>query len=67
MKTEHMQKIYNDIEAFKDAMREHALKSAFNSDGFYDEFRKHADNMCEAMGTLSAYIAMQEVEEKVHG
>ena len=67
MTIEQMQKIYNDISAFKDAMRTHALKSAFSPDSFYDEYRTHADNVCEAMGTLAAYIAIQEIQEKVHG
>lgn len=67
MTIEQMQKIYNDISAFKDAMRTHAVKSAFNPDGFYDEYRIHADKMCEAMGTLSACISIQEIQEKVYG
>ena len=67
MNIDHMQKIYNDIEAFKDAMRIHACKSAFSNDSFYDEYRDHADKMCEAMGTLSAYIAIQEIQGKVYG
>ena len=37
MTIEEMQKIYNDISAFKDAMRNHACDSTFTNNSFYDE------------------------------
>lgn len=67
MTIEEMQKIYNDISAFKDAMRNHACDSTFTNNSFYDEYRLHADKMCEAMGTLSARIAIKQIQEKVYG
>lgn len=67
MTIEEMQKIYDDISAFKDAMRSHACDSTFTNNSFYDEYRIHADKMCEAMGTLSARIAIKKIQEKVYG
>ena len=67
MTIEQMEKIYKDISAFKDAMRKHAVDSSCEKHDFYYEYRAHADNICEAMGTLSANIAIQKAQEKVYG
>lgn len=64
MTIEQMKKMYFDIGAFKDAMRAHACNSAFSQNSFYDEFRDHADKMCEAMGILSANITIKEIEDE---
>lgn len=67
MTISEMQKIYFDIAAFKDAMRNHACDSTFTNKDFYNEYRDHADKMCEAMGILSAHITMKQIQEKVYG
>jgi hypothetical protein len=66
MTIDQMQKMYDDITAFKDAMRVHACNSAFSDNSFYDEYRVHADNMCEALGILSANITFKKIKESVY-
>jgi hypothetical protein len=67
MKISEMQKIYADIDDFVRCVRAFAITNIDSHPEFFEEYRKHADAMAEARGTLSAYIAIQTNEEEIYG